>query len=247
MGGQMSTPEFDPLSEEFQPPIPVPSKSFERYDLTGNRIRKWTIATRRALVSTMRRIFRFGKAASQTQLPGSDEELGDKVKNIPGKGVEFLEAQIEKTPIENQLKAAQSQTEYLKQELLREQIANMREDTRGKKLNNATRELEIRERLHEIIQGKTGIHSITDGEKEIVVIGSIPTLNELNSDDNCDPITRLGLSNRTTNCLTASGVVSVADLLALGRSRMLSLHGIGLKAIAEIEEALRLRGLDLTD
>ena len=151
----MSSPEHDPHPDESHSKMPHNSQSFERYDLTGNRIRMWTIAARRALASTFRRLVRIGNVASETQLPGTEEKLGDKAVKVPGKGVEFLEAHIEKAPIENQLKSAQTQTEFLKQELIREQIDNTREDTRAKKLNNAAREVEIRERLEEITIGKT--------------------------------------------------------------------------------------------
>lgn len=243
----MKNPDSYHHSEEPSDQQIAPSKSFERYDVTGNRIGKWTLAARANLAAAVSQVFRFGKMASKIQLPGTNEELGEKVQNLPGKGVEFLEAQIDKAPIENQLKSAQTQTEFLRQELLREQIANTREDTRGKRLSNAERELELRERLLEITQGKTDVHLVTDGDNEIVIIGSLPNLTEFSSDASAVMIGELGLSTRTMNVLVNAGIESSSDLQDLGCTGILAIEGIGEKALAAIKTALAAHSIALGD
>lgn len=210
------------------------------------RIRRWTLSARNTLVATIRRILRFGKAASETQLPGMEDKLGKQVQKFPGKAIELLQAGMDNAPIENKLKSAKTETEFLKQELLREQIANTREGTRGMRLCNAARESEIRKRLSEITDAKRDINTTTDGQNEVVIVGSLPNLIEDRS-GNREHIGALDLTGRITKCLGYARITEVDELYSLGRKRILAIKGIGRKALAEIESALARRGIRLDD
>ncbi len=157
------------------------SESYERYDLTGSRIRRWTVKAREKLMVSLRCLKVAGKRAATEELPGADGTLVEKAKTAPGKGVEFLEGKLEQVPVENRLKSAQTETEFLKQELLRTQIANTAADTakkaaetKGQELDNVQKEIEIRERIAEITSGKTEIHVLEFGDSKSVVFGNIP-------------------------------------------------------------------------
>lgn len=169
----MSSENSGSPSDKRTEQLPV-SKNLERYDLTGNRIRQWTMRAREMLVNSFRRVLAFGVSVGSRQLPGSDSTIGDKVKTAPGMGLNFLESQIEKTPIENQLKSAQTETEYLKQELLRQQIEQTAAQTRGQQLDNVAKELEIQQRILEITDGKTGIRFIDSSDRKGIVFGNLP-------------------------------------------------------------------------
>ena len=107
-------------------------------------------------------------------MPGSTGTLAEKAKTAAGKGLEFLEARIEQAPIENQLKSAQTETEFLRQELLRLEIAKTAAETKGQELDNVTKQLDIQQRIEEITSGRTDIHVITDGEVTRVIFGNLP-------------------------------------------------------------------------
>ncbi len=224
----------------------APSESFERYDLTGNKIRRWTIAAREKLASGLRALFRFSRAAADAKLPGTDETLGAKGRTLPGKGIEFLEAHVEKAPIENQLKVAQTETEYLKQELLREEIRNKRADTRGKQLANAEREIELQSRLKQLIHGRARSYLLNDGDEPIVVIGSLSVSDHALPHTDTVPIRDLGLGGRATRQLESAGIVTVSNLLQHSRESLLEMRGIGPKTVDIIEHLLRDRGLRLS-
>ena len=171
------------MTEQSTPSECKSTTSLARFDLSGNRIRRWTIRARDKLVSALRRVLAFAKRGAETQLPGSSGSLGDKGKTLPGRTVEFLESAIEKTPIENQLKSAQTETEFLKQELIRQQIAKTAAETKGQQLDNVTKELEIRDRIQQIVAGRTEIHVFEDGEATIIVFGNLPLIPEEGDSD----------------------------------------------------------------
>lgn len=58
-------------------------------------------------------------------------------------------------------------------------------------------------------------------------------------------IIELGLSVRTQKLLITAGMISVGEVVNRGRSGLLSVEGIGPKAVAEIEESLSTAGLEL--
>lgn len=243
----MTNPDFEHKSEEPSEQLSFPGRSFERYDLTGRQIGGWRVTVRETLVAVLKKVRLLGKAASEIQLPDTTEQLGDKVKKLPGKAVVFLESQIQKAPIENQLKSAQTQTEFAQQELIRAQIENIREDTRGKKLSNLERELVILERICEITQGWTGIHFMTDGDDEIVVFGAVPNLPEDSSDARGITIGELGLPRRIVTALANAGIETIGGLQDLGRTRISVIEGIGQKSLAEIERTLAVYSVTLDD
>jgi len=243
----MSQPGQDSQAQSPQGEDRRISESYERYDLTGHTIRRWTVKARSKLIQSLRRVFAWRKKAGEAQLPGTDETLGRKVSHLPGKGIEFFEAHIEKSAIENQLKASQTETEFLKQELLREQIAKTRAETEGQKLNTLARQIELQEMIREVIAGKTGIRVISQGEKEIVVVGNLPPLpSEINDDfANEEPSSHLRLSPRTKKRLRKHGITALQQLAACSRSELLAMSGIGPKTLKEIEDALQHYGISL--
>lgn len=158
-------------------PDPKETKSsteFQRVDLTGSRIRRWTTRARETLASALQRIVDGIKRGGDTQLPGSDETIERTIKRAPAKGVKFIESKLDQTNVENQLKSAQAETEFLKQELLREQVAKTQAETRGQQLSNVERELEIRSRIAEITDGRTDIQLVwDDDESPILIVGNL--------------------------------------------------------------------------
>ncbi len=60
-------------------------------------------------------------------------------------------------------------------------------------------------------------------------------------------ITTLGLSGRSTNCLTHAGITSVAELLARNADDLLELRNFGRHCLTEVTSTLQAEGLKLSD
>ena len=58
-------------------------------------------------------------------------------------------------------------------------------------------------------------------------------------------IAKMGMPTRTRNALKGAGIESVEDLVMTPREDLLRISGVGRKGVADIEEALRVRGLRL--
>lgn len=153
---------------------PLPAQSLERYDLTGRKIANWRVPIRKKLLDALSLIRRIGSK----KLPGTAERVEDKLKTAPGKAVEFIEERAKKDAIENRLKIAQTQTEYLRQEteklqqqLLLEKIRETRAKAFGQELENEKRRIEAIERIGEITRGKPPLQIIGAGDNAAVVFG----------------------------------------------------------------------------
>jgi DNA-directed RNA polymerase alpha subunit len=245
----MSRPDKEAHSGRFEDELERLSESFERYDLTGYAIKRWSTAARTKLIGVLRRVFALGKKVGETKLPGTSEKLSKKAKELPGKTLEFIESQIEKTPIENQLKASQTETEFLKQELLREQIMKTHAETRGQELDNLSRMIEIQDNIRELTAGKTDVHVITQGEKEILLFGNLK-LSGVGSDTTIlqdELVSVLDLSKRSKNYLIKGGIVTVNQLINYTKMDLITIKGIGKRTVEEIVEALQGRGLSLRE
>jgi hypothetical protein len=245
----MSRTDKETHSGRFEDELRPISESFERYDLTGYAIKRWTTAARTKLVSVLRRVLALGKKVGETKLPGTSEKLSKKGKKLPGKILEFIESQIEKTTIENQLKASQTETEFLKQELLREQIMKTRVETRGQEFDNLSRVIEIQKNIRELTAGRTDVHVITEAEKEIVVFGNLKP-SGVGRDTSIlqnELVSVLDLSKRSKNYLIKAGIVTIKQLINYSKMDLITIKGIGKRAVEEIVEVLRTRGLSLRD
>jgi len=149
------------------------TESYSHYELSGSRIRRWTENAKAAFVSTLRRILAaFGHVADK-QLPGTDSTLQDKLQKAPGKGIQFLEARLDQTSIDNQLKASQTETEFLRQELLRQQIAKTAAETKGQQLDNVTKTIAIQERIRELTAGRTDIRIVENEDSTSIIFGNL--------------------------------------------------------------------------
>ena len=143
-------------SEEQQPHPETVTQSFDRYDLTGSSITHWTTNARARLVDAIRRI-----------TSTSDEVDLDSI-------IELLDSRDE-APVQKQLEHSLTETEFLKQELLRQQINEAKARARGQQLDNAAKEIEIRHRLQDLTQGRADIHFVQGPDGIMVVIGKLPT------------------------------------------------------------------------
>ncbi|MEE8450449.1 MAG: DNA-directed RNA polymerase subunit alpha C-terminal domain-containing protein [Thermoguttaceae bacterium] len=232
------------------------SRSLERYDLTGHKIRGWTVRARGRLAALFGRLVHFGRRAAATTLPGSEQPVGDKAKKLPAKGLDFVEAQIDKTGVENQLKIAQTETEFYEQELLREQItkaraetAKIESETKGQHLDNLARQLEIQERIAEITEGKTDVRIVSNDGEPAIVFGNIPALEDFRDQPEISPypIRNLGLPMRATEALIETGVERADDLCGMTRAELLALNGIGPKTADLVELKLSELGMQLAE
>jgi len=245
----MGRPDKESHSGRFEDEIQPLSESFERYDLTGYAIKRWTTTARTKLVGVMRRVLALGKKASETKLPGTSEKLSKKAKKLPGKSLEFVESQIEKTTIENRLKTSQTESEFLKQELLRQQIRKTSAETRGQELDNLSHMIEIRRNIRALTTGKTDINVITEGEKEIVVFGNL-THSDVGSDTSTSQdewISVLDISKRSKNSLIKAGIVTIEQLINYNKTDLIAIEGIGKRTVEEIVKVLQARGFSLRD
>ena len=68
-----------------------------------------------------------------------------------------------------------------------------------------------------------------------------------NLTDTNQSVDSLGLTVREQNCLKASGVYTVSQLLAMSANDLLKTSDVGLKKLTGIADALQKRGLKLRD
>jgi len=233
----MNEPPSNNSSQEEATKLPSISESFERYDLTGDKVGKWTVSARQRLVDFIHRVIKFGRSAKDTKLPGTDESLGEKAANIPGKGVTFLEASIEKTSVDNQLKTSQTETEFFKQELIKEQIAKLKVERRGQQLANLEREIEIQERIKEITNGRTDVNITWDEDEPIVIVGNVEGLQPYQQKEP-ETIESLDISVRVLNLLNKIGIRYISDLQQCSADELLCQKGFGIATLNEVRDAL---------
>ena len=223
------------------------STSLERYDLTGNIITRWTILARKRLSALLAKTFQFSRKASDTQLPGHEESVGEKAKKLPAKGIDFIESHIDKTTVDNQLKASQTETEFLKQELIRQQIVKAKAEAKTQHLENISRQLEIQSRIEELTSGKTDVRIVWEEDEPVVLIANLP---DIPATDGAFPIHKLtiydmGLSQRIVAALESADLHTIGDLIQLDRASLLRISGIGEKLADVIEFQLSKLGFKL--
>lgn len=151
---------------------------FRRFDLTGQRIKHWTVDARHRLVKRFRRLFEFIRSQGDKPLPGADQTIAEAAKDAPASYVKFIKSKLEESAIDNRLKEQQAETEFLQQELLREQARMTRAQTRGQQLDNIQLEIEIRQRLAEITKGRGDVSFISGEDGPVVIIGNLPVAAE---------------------------------------------------------------------
>ncbi len=218
------------------------SKSFERYDLTGHRIRRWTVSVRERLFSTLRKFLDYSKKAAKQELPGTSETLEEKGRKLPGRTIQFIENSIDKTSVENQLKIQQTETEFFRQELLKMQISKTRAETETQNLENVSRKLEICKRIKEITEGKTDIHFMVDEDVRKIIFGTLPLELDSSYVNLSASISRLGLSKRIESNLTNGGIICIQQLVNRSKTELLKIDGIGRQSVKEIEISLDSHG-----
>ena len=249
-----SLPEKDPKDQFTE--LTAQTDSFERYDLTGSKIKKWTENKRKWLGDCVDKVFAFCSNTADKTLPGNDETIKEKTVKLPGKGAEFLESKLDQIPIENQLKLAQTETEFLKQEKIREEIKKTREERKELQLSNIERQLLVAKRIDEITEGKTNYHITWENGEPTVIFGNIPgfqptELSEVDEEKESfkklSSFEPLSISTRTKNLLIKHDINCVADLLQISVNQLLTLRGIGAKTYYEIRDALGELGYELRD
>lgn len=130
------------------------TQQLDRYDLTGRQIRQFREGKVRKFLKGLKSLVTFG---------------GRKAR----KALDCAESQLDKTTIDNQLKMEQTKTEFLNQELLRQQIANQAADTEGKQLDNAAKRLEIMQRLEELGE-RRGVEIVVTDDVKAIIFGNLP-------------------------------------------------------------------------
>lgn len=264
-GDAPQVPEDDPdapegtmgNSDSVSPLVPRDTQRvvrYERYDLTGYWITRWTAAARKKLVGFLRRVVSGGRRVADTELPGTGETVGEKSAGVPGKVAEHFEGRLDKVSIENQLSLAQTEKEFANAELLRQQARKTgAEADRLEIENDEARAAVARERTRQAILAKIQsliadrspvIISGLDGE-ERVIFGNVPLLKY--EPEEAPSVADLGLSSRTCRCLESAGIVSVSKLLCLSYTQVSAVGGIGPKSLGEIQSMLAERELRLCD
>lgn len=164
--------QHDPEKTTKQPkPEKTESTSLERYDVSGKKIGRWTVHVRQLFLVKLTQVLSFGKRAADAKLPGSKDSS---LKDAPAKAVDFVEARLEETSIQNQLNTALTESEHLNQELLRKEIKLREAETRSVQLDNLEKELRIRERIQELTAGRTDIHVIEEESGPAIIFGNLP-------------------------------------------------------------------------
>ena len=154
-------------------------RHIERVDLTGNRVPHWTTRARSWLAAKLAPVV---EASTD-----DDSTLKEKAKSTTRAAVNSIEDNLRKQGVENELKSAQTKTEFLNQELLRERIRNTREETRAKQLDNAARELEILARLQALTETRGGVRITEIDDRLIAIVGDIKGLPSPTGDDADSP------------------------------------------------------------
>ena len=169
----MSDPRTD--SSDFDPDRKVAVEpEFHRSDMTGGSITKWTTKARAKLASMLQSLADAAQRGKDAKVLGSDHSVGDTTERFAGKTVKSLEAKLDQVSTENKLKLAQTETEFVKQELLRAQVEQTKETTKSQQLDNAKRELELHQQIIELTQGRADIHFTWDEDRPILIIGKLP-------------------------------------------------------------------------
>ena len=136
-------------------PSEHPPPKVARIDLTGRRIRQWTVAKRAKLVRLIRSTLK--RLADVPVDPETQETTGEKAKKLTSKGLRNVEARLDQQHIENRLKLEQIQKTYQEREYWRVKRLRAEAETRkihaeaeGQELDNIEKRIDLFERLGNI-------------------------------------------------------------------------------------------------
>jgi hypothetical protein len=125
-----------------------PKKEVLRIDLTGYKHANWRVKFRAAIIRTLRSAAE--KLSGATINPETKETVGEEASKLTAKSLQALESQLDKQPIENQLKQAQIEKTYEEKEKIRAdrkkteaEIRKLNADARGQELANLEKFLDF--------------------------------------------------------------------------------------------------------